>query len=279
MLLSAVILTLQETIEAALLISVLLAISTQQNVSLRWLAYALVTGVIGACLYAYNIGPISEWFDYVGQEVVNALIHLLIAVFIVSFIGALYKIQLPRHSVKTNKRFIRLFLFCAICSVALAMIREGTEILMYLSGFFQQNDDLQTVITGSSIGIGIGISIGILLFYGVMNFPQRWRLPVAIFLLALFTGNMLSQSILQLTQADWISHAQPLWDTSDWLTEYSITGQLLYALMGYEATPSAAQVTGYLTGIVMVLAIAVYGRCHVHSAHNQCIQDEKNDKQ
>jgi high-affinity iron transporter len=38
----------------------------------------------------------------------------------------------------------------------------------------------------------------------------------------------------------------PLWDASGWISEISLTGQLLYALIGYEATPTPLQIIFYL---------------------------------
>jgi high-affinity iron transporter len=51
-----------------------------------------------------------------------------------------------------------------------------------------------------------------------------------------------------------------LWDSSAWLPEHSVAGRLLYALIGYESSPSAAQVVSYLAGTLAVLAAAVLGR-------------------
>ena len=71
---------------------------------------------------------------------------------------------------------------------------------------------------------------------------------------------MLSQATLQLTQADWLPAAQPLWDSSYWVSENSITGHVLYSLIGYEATPSGLQVTAYVSGMISVLFIIVVAK-------------------
>jgi high-affinity iron transporter len=60
-----------------------------------------------------------------------------------------------------------------------------------------------------------------------------------------------------LIQADWVPSHLPLWDTTDWLSESSVTGQLLYVLVGYEATPTAIQVAFYFGGLIVLLTIAV----------------------
>jgi len=262
MLLSSVILVLQETLEAALLISVLLTISNQQWSRVAWLLFGICGGMVLSYLYAGYMGEISEWFDYVGQEIVNASLQVLTTFLIVVCTWAAYKSQRRGSVVRQSQAnpFASLFVICAAVAVALAITREGSEILLYLSGFFQQPEYFRTIMVGSSIGFSIGLSIGILLYYGLSSLPIRWRLEAAVFLMALFAGNMLSQAVLQLTQADWISSTRTFWDTSHWLPENTILGQLLYALVGYEATPSAAQLIAYAAGVVLVLVFRAAGK-------------------
>lgn len=262
MLLGSVILVLQETLEAALLISVLLAISSQQWNKLAWLWFGIGGGIILSVIYAGFMVDISEWFDYAGQEVVNASLQTLTTMLIMVCTWALFRSrQFDLFGGRQQgNHFTSVFIVCAAGAVALAITREGTEILIYLEGFIQQKEYAQTIVAGTSIGFSIGLSIGILIYFGLLNLPVDWRLLAAVVLLALFAGNMLSQAALQLTQADWIPSTQAIWDTSEWLSENSIPGRSLYALMGYEATPSAAQLIAYIGGITLVLASAAVGR-------------------
>jgi high-affinity iron transporter len=129
--------------------------------------------------------------------------------------------------------------------VALSIIREGSEIILYLEGILGQPENVSTVLMGSLTGAGLGISSGIVLFYGLMMFRQAVSQRIAMVLLAFFAGNMTAQAVLLLNQADWLPYTPQLWDTSSLLPEYSVAGQLLYALVGYEANPSVLQAVGY----------------------------------
>jgi high-affinity iron transporter len=226
------------------------------------LAIGISGGVVLSFLYASNMREISEWFDYVGQEIVNASLQISTTLLIVVCTWALFKsLQFDARGGPAQKnRFTTLFIFCAAAAVVLTITREGSEILIYLGGFFQQKEYFQTVMSGSSIGFSIGLSLSVLVYYGLLSLPDHWRLDAAVILLAIFAGNMLSQAVLQLTQADWISSTQAFWDTSDWLPESSTLGKSLYALVGYEATPSAPQIIAYVLGMVLVLASAAAGR-------------------
>jgi high-affinity iron transporter len=67
---------------------------------------------------------------------------------------------------------------------------------------------------------------------------------------------MSAQATGLLIQADWISVAGPIWDSSAFIAEDSLTGQLLYALIGYEASPSATEAVIYAAS-AGVMAISV----------------------
>lgn len=258
MLLSSVILVLQETLEGALLASVLMALGFRLRMRMRWLPIGLCLGALLAWLYAANMGAVSEWFDYVGQEVVNALMQITIAMALVILTwGSFRKL---RSSVPGQVAVLPLLQWCAMLAITLAITREGAEVLTYLGGVLHQADNLQAVMTGSAIGFSIGISVAALLFYGLVGLKGKWGMAATLALLALIAGNMLCQAALQLTQADWISSTGAVWDTSSWWSEESITGQLLYALIGYEATPSPVQVASYVAGVLLVLLAAAAGR-------------------
>jgi high-affinity iron transporter len=62
---------------------------------------------------------------------------------------------------------------------------------------------------------------------------------------------MVSQTIQLLTQADFISSPSARWDSSFIVDERSLFGQLLYALIGYESTPSFVQVVCYVVSVLL----------------------------
>ena len=67
---------------------------------------------------------------------------------------------------------------------------------------------------------------------------------------------MWAQASALLTQADWLPATAPLWDTSAVVPQGSMLGQLLYALIGYEATPGPWQVGLAATSLLLALTVA-----------------------
>lgn len=254
MLLNAVIIILREVIEASLIISLFLAFSQRSNHAGPWLWKALLLGLISATIYAINIGVVSQWFDGVGQEVINAgsqiIIYLVLLIFLITAM---------RPPTALNKRILTAMM---MIGVIFATVREGSEIIIYIHGFVTVSELLQSVLLGSAIGAGIGISIGICIYYVLINMPIKISVRVGYMLIVLVAGSMISQSIQQLTQADWVISQYPLWDTSILISEHSVTGQLLYAVMGYEATPTAIQVTAYLSALTIIILFSGYSWRH-----------------
>ncbi len=84
-------------------------------------------------------------------------------------------------------------------------------------------------------------------------------------------AGMASQVAQLLIQADWLPSRLPVWDTSGWISETSVTGQLLYALIGYEATPTAIQAGFHLGGLLLLAIIFLVGQRYYRATTGQII--------
>lgn len=262
MLLNSVVIVLREVLEAALMISVLLGSTRFFGVGNRWVFTALAAGTAGAVTYAYFLEPVSDLFSGVGQEVCNATLQFSTFALLLAIM-----FHIPRGSCYT--RLSRAAVLCLMTSAAaLAITREGAEILVYVSGFWSMNDFFSAIAIGSFIGAGIGSSIGILIYYALLALPVGRSLPLIVVLLFFISAGMSSQAVRLLLQADWISASGTLWDTSGILSEQSLAGQLLYALVGYEATPTAIEVVVYLASMVLMAAAFFAGRFFVRSSRD-----------
>ncbi|QIL90208.1 hypothetical protein GNX18_10915 [Microbulbifer sp. SH-1] len=249
MLLTSVILVLREVLEAALLLSILLAMSHYLELKTRWIFMALAGGILGSMVYGAGIGIVSDAFDGMGQELLNAAMQFAIYGLLL-LVGIL--LILNRRG---ERRYLPLLQWSMVLAVTLATLREGSEVYVYLMAFRHQADLLQSVLLGAFIGGGIGFSIGALFYYLLVGLPRKRRLIVALTLLALVAAGLCLQATQLLEQADWLPAQSPLWDSSAVLSENSVLGQLFYALLGYEATPTRNVVTAYLCGLLLMTAL------------------------
>ncbi len=270
MLLNSVIIILREVLEAALLFSVLLALSKQSAIKSQWVFWSVIMGISGAAVFGLNMAVVSEWFDYVGQEVTNAIIQLMIYFLLLIFISMQFKLYLllkdealymnvQRYN-KTQiiQRLRSMLTFFMVVITTLAITREGAEMMLYFFSVTRNESHYSSTLIGMIIGFSIGVSVGFLFYYLLLSLHQKWSMIIALSLLILVSSGMISQATQLLIQADWIEAQLPLWDSTHLLSEQSVPGQLLYALIGYESTPSAIQVILYVSSMLLPVFIILY---------------------
>lgn len=248
MLLTAIIIVLREVLEITLLTSLLASVGKYLGIQFHHFALALLSGLAFAYLYAENLSTISELFDYTGQEWINSILQITIYVSLACFIILLCSTPHRMNNLK------RLMMCLMLMPIFLALTREGSEIYIYIDSFFHGNRPVFPVVVGSIIGSCIGLSIGALIYYALISCPLEKRLTIVKCALAVTACGILSQAVSLLLQAD-VLHSYPaLWNSSEYLAEDSAIGQLLYAILGYEATPAPQQVAVYIAGLLLILS-------------------------
>ena len=244
MLLNFIVLVLRETLEASILISLMLVISIHRGLHLRWVFLALPLGLLGALAYAACLPLISEWFDYAGQEVSGATLQFLIYILVLLLF---FNLRVHRSN-STNPQLVWLM----IAVVAVAVIREGSELVIFFSGFLQGGGYWLNAATSGMIGLAIGMSTGALCYYLLLSCKSTTSLWICSLLLCLVVAGMVMQGTQLLMQADWLASRPALWDSNWLLAESSIAGQTAYAIFGYEATPSATELASYLFAMLLL---------------------------
>lgn len=246
---SAVIIFLREVLEAMLIISILLASCHLLGARRRWVFAATLLGLLGAGIYAQQFDRITDLFDGLGQEVVNAISLVTIGLCLATY-GILVsaRISHPHKSLS-----LPLIAVTILVSVGLSITREVAELYIYLSGYWSNPDGLLPVILGGTLGAGIGLSVGALIYFAMASLNPQRNLLVSCVLMVPLTAGLASQACNYLIQADYLPSQLPLWNTSELISETSIIGELLYAIFSYEATPTLLQITIYLSSALAIV--------------------------
>ena len=245
MLLNAVIIVLREVLEASLIMGVLLALSQLNAWPKSWCVKAILIGLIGALAYASNLSFISGLQEGVGQEIVNIGLYALM---FASLLIIIYTMKFQGRS-----KWLTLGM---LCCVAMAITREGSEIIVYIKGFIAIPELITPVLVGGAIGAGIGVSIGVFIYYLLVSMSLINGVRVGLLVLILIAGGVVSQTTQMLLQADLVPSQLPIWDTSRFISEHSTVGQVMFAMMGYEATPTLLQVILYIASILLSSVLA-----------------------
>jgi len=150
--------------------------------------------------------------------------------------------------------------------VALAVLREGSETVLFLYGVaISGNSSPVSMLAGGAIGLAGGVALGYILFAGLLRVPLKWFFTATSVLVLLLAAGMASQAARFLIQADMLpSLASPLWDTSRVVANESATGSLLHGLVGYDARPAGMQVAFF----IVVLAAIVVGMTWARRKNN-----------
>src|SRR6185437_3622623 len=140
--------------------------------------------------------------------------------------------------------------------VAIAVLREGSETVLFLYGVAISGDEARMpMILGGAIGLAGGVAVGWFLFAGLLRIPLKYFFTATSFLVLLLAAGMASQAARFLIQADVIpSLAAPLWDTSSLVSNSSLLGKALTGMIGYDARPAGMQIAFYFVVLVVVWA-------------------------
>ncbi len=249
----------REVLEAALLIGIVAAATRAVPGRNRWLTAGLLAGLAGAGLVAVSTGAIASWASGIGQELFNALV-LAIAVSMLgwhniwmSSHGAALAadVRLVGNAIRDGRRE------CSILFVVvgLAVLREGSETVLFLYGVAADGSARPQMLVGGIIGLAAGIAAGYAIYAGLLQIRMSRLFAATGVLVLLLAAGMASQAARYLIQADLLpSLTTPVWDTSSLIPADSALGVLLHGLIGYDPHPAGMQLIFYLAVLTIIAA-------------------------
>jgi high-affinity iron transporter len=246
----AVVIVLREVLEAMLVCCVLLASSYALGAKRIWLLPVTLFAVGGALMYATNLTVLTDLFDGRGQELTNVLLLILTGASLLFYLAQLPGVITQKTSGVTPALYASL-----IVASAAAMVRELAEIFIYIFSYGIASGQTAPVVSGAVIGAGVGVSLGIFIFFGLLWLGKRRCLQVSAVLLSLIGAGMMSQATRFLVQSGFLPGEHIVWDSSWLISESSLTGELLHALLGYDATPGIEQLTVYFASLLIAILL------------------------
>ena len=260
--LATAIIVFREVLEAALIVGIVMAAA--QGVARRglWVSIGIVGGVAGAALVAAFAGSIADAVAGVGQELLNATV-LFTAVAMLAW----HNIWMKQHGREMASEAADLSravasgsrpLYALAIVVGVALLREGSELVLFLYGIAASGSGGETVpmLTGGAFGLAAGVAAGAALYLGLLRIPMKHLFTVTSWLILLLAAGLASQGAAFLVQADLLPELSPMvWDTSALLADDSIAGRVLRTLIGYTAQPSGIQLVFYAGTLLTIGAL------------------------
>lgn len=252
----------RETLEAALVISIVAAATRSVSRRTLWIVLGVVAGLVGSGILAALTETLADLADGTGTELFNAGV-LGIAVLMLGW----HHVWMSSHGAELARDARKVGvdvsegtkgLSAIAVLISLTVLREGAESVLFLHGMASGgNASLTDLIAGCAIGLAAGAGIGAVMYFGLMRIPLKAFFTVTGVLLVLLAAGLASRMAGFLIQADFIpALATPVWDVSHILSAESFVGYFLHVLVGYEPNPSGMQMVFYSVTMATILLFA-----------------------
>jgi high-affinity iron transporter len=251
-------LVFREVLEAALIVTIVAAATRGVPRRGIYIGGGIALGAVGAMVVAGFAGIIEQAVNGAGQELFNAGV-LLAAVLMIGWHVVwmsshgrelAQQMQAVGHAVKAGSSSLTMLL----AVVALAVLREGSEVVLFLYGMAAGGASIGDLLAGVPLGLVGGMAVGYALYFGLLRIPLRHFFSATNGMLVLLAAGLASTAARFLTQADWLpTWGSQLWNSSALLSNGSVLGQALHILVGYDARPSGIQIVFYLITVLLLV--------------------------
>ncbi len=254
--LATAIIVFREILEAALIIGIVGAATQAVARRAWWIGGGVLAGCVGAVAVAAVADVLVELADGMGQELFNALI-LMAAVLMLGW----HNIWMASHSRELVAQMKLVgnavtsggqSMWALVLVVALAVLREGSEIVLFLYGQSASGLAPASMLGGGLAGLAVGAVFGLAMYLGLLRIPVRHLFRVTGWMILLLAAGMASQAGKFLVQADYLPALGRPWDSSALIADDSLPGRLLHTLVGYDAVPTGIQILIYLTTVLFI---------------------------
>lgn len=247
----------RESLEAALFVGIVAAATRGLPGRRRWLAGGVAAGLLGALALAGGAGRVAAWADGLGQDLVNVAVLAVALTMLawhcvwVSSHGR--EMALQARTLGSSVLQGRHSPWALTVAVALAVLREGAETVLFVAGLAQSAGGGTGLLAGALLGLAAGVACGMAVYAGLARVRPQHLFAVTNGLILLLAASIASQLARALAQSGLVElWSTPLWDSTRLLDADSALGALLHAIVGYDARPSGLQLLFYVAALGLI---------------------------
>jgi high-affinity iron transporter len=258
---AAFVIALREGIEAALIVSIVLAYLKQLGRSDRshlvwWgtgLAVAL-SAILGTIIFS-----VGAEFEGTAEEVFEGLVTLT-AVGVLTWMIFWMRRQGARIKSELQQKVDTALTAGGLALAAIAffaVLREGVETALFLfaaaEGTAVEGGGVAAQLLGAMLGLGLAVVLGVLLYRGGIRMNLRTFFKVTGVILIVVAAGLFAYSVHELQEAGWLPFLEsPAFDLSATLPDDEGVGAVLRGLVGYNADPGVLEVVAWAAYLVVV---------------------------
>ncbi len=246
----AFLITFRESLEAAVIVGILLAVLRTMGQSKRsiFIWSGAGVGIILSLIFAWVFKTFLGGFEGAAEEIYEGIMMLFAAGLITHL---LFWMQKHSHQIKESlerkvtdileRKELWLLFFLACFSV----LREGVETVIFLQAISLQSDSV-FAFWAASVGCLAAIILAIAIFWSSKSIsPKKFFQATSVFLVFVAAG-LLAHAIVEFQGAGVLpTLIKPVFDLSGVLSESEGLGAILKALFGYDANPSLIALIAY----------------------------------
>lgn len=258
----AAIITFREVFEIAIILCVVLAATKDIPNRNKWINLGIFGGMIGAGLFALLTETVSIASGTAGKLYFNAGILFVATAMIMWTV-----IWMKQHSrtivgnlkqVSQNIASGNTPLYTLATVIGLAVMREGSEIVVFLYGMFASGEvTWMSLFSGAIVGIGMGTIFGFFLYHGLLRISIKYTFQIISILLSFIAAGMAANAAGKLVKAGLLPIINDsLWNTSAILPQHSMIGRFMPILFGYQENPNGMQALFYIATIGVIYLVS-----------------------
>src|SRR5262245_20337863 len=193
--LASLVIVFREVIEAGLIVGIVLAATRGVPRRGLWVSFGIIGGTLGACFVAAFASELGSLFNGSGQELFDAAI-LLLAVGMLTWHNAWMashgrelarEVRAVGSAVAAGDRPLT----ALAVVVGFAVLREGSEVVLFLYGIFAAGGtSVADMLTGGAGGIVLGAALSALIYLGLLAIPAHRLFAVTTSLITLLAAGL-----------------------------------------------------------------------------------------
>jgi high-affinity iron transporter len=262
--LSSLLITLREGLEAALIIGIILAylVRTDNRQAFKhvWFGVSLAVAVsflAGAAIFLLAgelSGQAEEIFEGFAMFVAAGVLTWMIFWMRKQAVNIKAHLHAQIQSVLTGGSALGLVILAFV-----VVVREGIETVLFLFAATRVAESPVLFTVGGFLGLAMAIGIGYSIYKGTSRLNLRTFFNTTSIVLIVFAAGLLAHGVHELHEAGIIPPVvEHVWDVNHILPEKSTFGRFLTAIIGYNANPSLVEVLTYFA--YLTLALGIYFR-------------------
>ncbi|MBI2464261.1 FTR1 family protein [Candidatus Peregrinibacteria bacterium] len=259
--------TFRESLEAALIVGIVLAFLRQNkkqnfySVVLLSLAAATVTSLF----FAYLFSLVEGGFSGRNEQIFEGVTMILATIFLSYMILWLYKEKNIGSILRQKLQNQRSNVYGLFFLVFFAVLREGVETVFFLNAV--KFNSGHVAFGAGFFGIFAALFLGYLFFIIEIKIPVKRFFQVSSFFLVLFAAGLFAHGIHELEEAGFLPIlVEHLYNINTVFDEKSTLGTFAKGVFGYNGNPSLSEVIGYAVYVISAFILFYRKPRHVLSS-------------